>query len=474
MKEQFSHYKKLFLHYYIATAIAALLFRLAARHEAIIDPTILTILAIYLLAFPVVILFTRRYAVHIFLFLLAFITGFYSFYYYSVEPHSILNALYFTFQLYILELPDVFTSDGSSLLHYPLIVEIARWSAASYTIATLFIAIYRMLEMSILLILYQAFGRHIIVFGYNENSLAFIEDLRKKKKRVILITNHIPNEAVDYLEKLKVVVLYHHNNEKSIYTKSGISRANHVVLFHEKDVDNLNELMDIRYHFKKHSLKRKKLTIHVHLQEITSRKLFLDLKGTTLDQTDHFKVRRINLYELFVDALFEKHPIYTSAPEDPPVHLLIIGFGPLGQHIALEAMIQSKQFQKTPPFITALDKAMPKIEQDWQRNYGKETAQASISFQSFDVTTESVETVIRKQSTPITHIYVCLHQDHLDLWTGIALSSEFPHIPIYLEFSEGSIAEKWIDSEVSGTRLIYSIGTFKEILTEDRLFQKNR
>ncbi|MCF3943198.1 hypothetical protein [Oceanobacillus alkalisoli] len=33
MKEQFSHYKKLFLHYYIATAIAALLFRLAARHE---------------------------------------------------------------------------------------------------------------------------------------------------------------------------------------------------------------------------------------------------------------------------------------------------------------------------------------------------------------------------------------------------------------------------------------------------------
>ena len=57
----------------------------------------------------------------------------------------------------------------------------------------------------------------------------------------------------------------------------------------------------------------------------------------------------------------------------------------------------------------------------------------------------------------------------IDLWAGIELSNQFPHIPIYLEFSDGSIAEKWIQSEVSGTWLIYSTGMFKDVLTEEKL-----
>src|SRR5690625_5813764 len=239
MREQFMRNRRLIAHYYIVVGIAALLFGWSARSEDAIDPIILTILAVYVLVFPVVILYTRKYAVHIFLFLLAFITGFYSFYHFSVEEHSVLNALYFTFQLYLLEVTDVFTSDGSSLLHYPLIVEIARWSAALYTISTLFIAMYRMLEMSILLIFYQIVGNHTIVFGHNENSVALIEDLRKKKERVILVAGHMSHEAVDYLEALKVVVLNHRDNEENIYTKCGVAHAKSIVLRSEEHTSEL-------------------------------------------------------------------------------------------------------------------------------------------------------------------------------------------------------------------------------------------
>lgn len=467
--EQLLRNRKLIMHYYIIAGVAALLFFWSARNEEAMDPVILTILTVYVLVFPVVIVYTRKYAVHIFLFLLAFITGFYSFYHYSVEAHSILNALYFTFQLYLLVLTDVFTPEGSSSLQYPLVVEIARWSAASYTISTLFIAMYRMLEMSILLVYYQMMGNHVIVFGYNENSVAFIEDLRKKKQRVILVAAHMPNEAVDYLEELKVVVLRNRDKEENIYSKSRIARAKNIVLLHEEDIDNLNELLDIRYDFAKHSKKNPALTVYVHLQETTSQKLYLDLEGTVAEQDQYFRVQLINLYELFVDALFEKYPIYKSHQEANPIHILIIGFGPLGQEIALKAVTQSDQYGMDTPHITAIDKAMPKIKQEWQRNYPKFFEDASIAFRTFDVTSDLLEAAIRKQDRPITHIYVCLHEDHLDLWAGIELSNQFPHIPIYLEFSEGSIAEKWIQSEVSGTRLIYSAGTFKDVLKEEKL-----
>src|SRR5699024_281334 len=181
------------------------------------------------------------------------------------------------------------------------------------------------------------------------------------------------------------------------------------------------ELMDIRYYFKKLSKKVPGLTVHVHLQDRTSRKLFLDLEDSTQADTEPFHVKLINLYELFVDALFKRHPIYTTKQKGAPVHLLIIGFGPLGQHIALKAINQSKRFGKESPFITAVDKAMPQVQQQWERDYGQLTEQVSISLHSFDVTLEPIETVIHNQSQPITHIYVCLHEDHLDLWAGIEL-----------------------------------------------------
>ena len=469
MKEQFLRNRRLVVHYYIVVAIVAFFLGWWMKNKETLDLTILLILAVYVLVFPVVILYTRKYAVHIFLFLLAFITGFYSFYHYSVEPHSILNALYFTFQLYLLVVSDVFTEDGSSLLHYPLILEIARWSAALYTISTLFIAMYRLLETSILLVFYQIIGNHYVVFGYNENSLAFIEDLRKKKRRVIVVANGMSNEAVDYLEELKVVVLDNRDNGENIYTKCRLARAKAVVLLHEEAIDNLNELMDIRHDFDQHGKKSLGLTIYIHLQDVTSRKLFLDLEGTVLEHNRRFQVQLINLYELFVEALFEKYPIYSTQQEERPIHVLIVGFGPLGQHIALKAVSQSEQIGKRVLHITAIDKYMPKIEHEWQRNYSGIEKHANISLHAFDVETDQLESIIHAQNTPITLIYVCLHEDKLDLWAGIELSDQFPHIPIYLEFSEGSIAEKWIQSEVSGTRLIYGTGTFRDILTEEKL-----
>ena len=469
MKEQFLRNKRLILHYYIVVGLVALFIGWWMKNKETLDTMIFIILVVYVLVFPVVILYTRKYAVHIFLFLLALITGFYSFYHYSVEPHSILNALYFTFQLYLLVLSDVFTEDGSSLLHYPLVLEIARWSAALYTISTLFIAMYRLLETSILLVFYQIIGNHYVIFGYNENSIALIEDLRKKKKRVILVANHMSNEAVDYLEELKVVVLHHRDDGENIYTKCRLARAKTVVLLHEDDVDNLNELMDLQYDFEKNGKNNLELTVHIHLQDAKSRKLYLDLEGTALEHNRHFQVRLINLYELFVDTLFEKYPIYTSEGKEKPIHMFIIGFGPLGQHIALKVITQSEQVEKSALHITAIDKYMPKIQQEWDKNHLGIDEHANINFQTFDVEDDRLESIIHAQNIPITHIYVCLHEDNLDLLAAIELSNQFPHIPIYLEFSEGSIAEKWIQSEVSGTRLIYGTGTFRDILTEKKL-----
>ncbi len=472
MIERFIHHKRLILHYYLAMLLVSTLFWWWVRHEEVIDGIIITILAVYVLIFPVVIIYTRKYALHIFLFVLALITGFYSFYQYSVEAHSVLNALYFTFQLYLLDVTDVFTTDGSTLLRYPPIVEIARWSAALYTISTLFIAMYRLLEMSILLVFYQIVGNHYVVFGYNENSVTFMKDLRKHKKRVILVAESISSEVIDNLEDLKIVVVKPNENEEHIYTKCGFSRASHVVLFHEKDIDNLNAFMKIDYYFENNQKQHPVFSLSIHLKKETSRRLLTELEEGRNDQERTFHVQTINLYDLFVEHLFATYPIIQQAQPEKSIHLLIIGFGSMGQQIALKALNELGKKGQGTMLITALDKHMSKIKPEWDQQNPHMTRQVAISLQTFDIESETVEAIISDQEVPITHIYICLHEDYLDVLAGSELSNTFPTTPIYIEFPKKSIAEKWIQSEVSGERLIYSTGTYEDVLTEEKLLGK--
>lgn len=467
MKERFLRNKYVIMHYYIATTIVILFYGLVASDTLFLDRKITIILLTYLLLFPIVIMYTRKYAVHIFLFMLAFITGFYSFYHYTVEAHSILNALYFTFQLYLLILTEVFTEDGSALLSYPFVVEIARWSAAAYTISTVFIAMYRMLEMSILLTFYQIVGNHIVVYGWNAESMAYIEHLRKKKKRVILIDGTIPSEAIDYLESLKVVVLNPRENPTEVHTKAALTKAKAIVMMNEVDMENLNAYIEVYDHFQTKAIRSTSLHVSIQLQSAGAVKLLKDVERLKSKERPYFKTILINPQEQLVSQLFERHPIAQDADTIEQAHLLIIGFGKLGQQIAGQVIKKQDQSGHQPSKMKVLDAFISRAEKTWNQNYGQQFPTAIIDFQAFDVRSDSLDSLVKQEIKDITQIYVCLPEEHLELWTVIELANQFPHIPIYMPFAKEGIADKWLQSEIGEERLIHRIGTFEDLFEQD-------
>lgn len=458
VKEGFLRHQQAILHYYIAAAVVLVIYAMFSRNFVLLDREIAVILLGYLLVFPIVILYTRKYAVHIFLFVLALITGFYSFYHYAVEEHSILNALYFTFQLYLLTLTDVFTEDGSALLQYPFVVEIARWSAASYTISTLFIAMYRLLEMSILLTFYQIFGKHIVVFGDHRKALTYIEHLRKNKERVVFIAEQVPNEIKDYLESLKVVVLNSREDNAEVYAKAALARAKSILLICEMDMDNVNEYIDIYDYFKTKGFRRDQLTVTIQSVSYRSAKLLEDLERLKGEEAPYFNIQLLNPYEQLAERVFDKYPILSAEK----AYLLMIGFDELGQQIANQAI----QNMGTLPRIKVLDPFIVQVKKAWTQGYGKALPEDYIDFQVFDVMNDALEGIIQHEKEDITHIYVCLPEEHLDLWALIELSDQFPHIPIYISFEKAGIVAKWLQSERDDDRLIYRIGSFADLWEE--------
>lgn len=314
----------------------------------------------------------------------------------------------------------------------------------------------------------------MLFWWWARHSVTFMEDLRKHKRRVILVAEDISSEGKDYLEDLKIVVIRPNEDEENVYTKCGLDRASNVILLHEKDTDNLNEFMEIDYYFEKRPKRQQVFSLFIHIQEVISRRLFTELEEDRGGIERPFHVRIINLYDLFADHLFSTYPIYRQDDMKKSLHLLIMGFGSMGQHIALKAITKVKEMDNNPMLVTALDKHMNKLIPGWEQQNSHITSQAAISLQNFDIESGILESIISNQEVPITHIYICLDEDYLDVLAGIELSSKFPTTPIFIEFPKNSMAGKWIRSEVSGTRLIYSTGTYEDVLTEEQLLGRNK
>src|SRR5699024_5949265 len=121
----------------------------------------------------------------------------------------------------------------------------------SYTISTIFIAMYRTLEKEIALFLAQTFGNHHIIFSYNEKSRLLIHDLIKRKERVIVVDEEFSPETENMLEKMKVTVIHASIKDENVFQMSGVKRAKSVSLFHDNDQESLYILMHLDEYIRK-------------------------------------------------------------------------------------------------------------------------------------------------------------------------------------------------------------------------------
>src|SRR5699024_9337021 len=105
------------------------------------------------------------------------------------------------------------------------------------------------------------------------------------------------SEEIDELEDLKIVVVKPDENEQYLFTKLGLDRASHVVLFNEKDMDNLNAFMKIEYYLEKKQKKEPTFSLYIHLTKMASRRLLTDLEKGRINKRYSYPVHIMNLYE---------------------------------------------------------------------------------------------------------------------------------------------------------------------------------
>jgi len=465
MLEKLKERKRILIDYYIiAIALFAFMFYMQT-YDSSLNTTIMTILAIYLIIFPIVILYTYRYALHIFLFVFAFITGFYSYYVYSIGDHSLLNALYFTFKLYLLDMTEAFSADGSYLFEYPILVEIARWSAAAYTISTLFIAMYRFLEMSILLFFAQTFGKHYIIFGWNDNSRLLVEDLRKHKKRVIVLDDNLTTDDIDELESMKVVAI-NDTQDKDTFTKCSLKKAHSIILLHNRDIDNVFRYIDIQQYFEK-SNTRPINDLIIQIEHERYKEQILSITKTYVGETPD-NVQVVNIYDELAKSIWQEHADLLNR-DQASIHFLIVGFQSIGQQITNEL---TEHYDGKQLHITALDEDIDARAKQYTDNLSHmpQRSQSQYTFIPFDAETDNLEQFIENDQQDFDFIFICLEENYLDLIEGINLSERFPDVPIFIHLEHNVRVMNHLLSFHTGP--LYTMESLQDILTLEHFSHK--
>ncbi|WP_033542966.1 hypothetical protein [Planococcus sp. CAU13] len=467
----------------IFSIIMALLLSIAYYQFETFSFPLLFILLINIFFASILIWFIPIYTFQLQLILLAVSTGVYGFMNYtSPGLHiSFLDALYYSIRLFFFNTDTVVVQNAGWFSSYPLSIEIARWSAALYTLYALFTIAKKLFGQSFRLFWYQLFGNHYVIYGFHKDTKILIENLISERKSIVVVTEEISENDKHYLEGLGVIVLPHNGNNGKSFRKSRLKRAAYYLIFHENDTKNLDELISLKENFFKEQSMSKfpNLKIYLHLTHQGSFDIFdkyvAKIKAENRENDtvptflkDYIPVRIINSYRLVAEKFWDDNPLYQGYEErardvnGPPFHLAIIGFDDIGKSIFIEALERAHFLNRNKLQATILDQEASKKERHFNKRYNKTSHIAELKFQDFELESD---VLYETSFTQATHIIISLPDDSTNITLGMDLAKKFPETPIYIKISNEALISNWLHIDNNEFKNIICFGDKNHILS---------
>lgn len=379
----------------------------------------------------------------------------------------LLANLYATLQLFSLN-----GSFGNQKL--PLALEIARFAAPALTLYTAALAFAdgsvqaaRRLKARFL------WRNHIVVCGLGSEGMAITSSLVADGEKVVVLD---PAPPADHMQSVaatpRAVIIRANATDLNALRKAGLKRARHILIFCGTDAQNI----DVWNHLR--SLKNlNDLSIRVH---ITDTYLANRLE---LVNSIHPSLRIVNTHHIAVRQLFQAYPLdrlYNTHSKEAP-HVVLVGFGEMGQHVLLEAIRLYSSESPGPLRVTIVDRM---ASQAWASfvAHRPNVEQLCIAF--------LVEPPVGNRHTvaglvaaagPVSAWYVCLRDDNETLREAFDLHQSCiqtvtANAPIFVRLRTSPGFEQMIDQHGGQLKLLNGIlpfGAFREVLTAQVLLAES-
>lgn len=372
----------------------------------------------------------------------------------TVEPPlSVLDMIYGTLQLFLL---------GGNIprpMNWQL--EIARFlgpGVMAYTATQALIVLFR--EQLTLLRLRFRRG-HVIVCGLGRTGFKVVSDFLRRGGKVVVIEEDDESDWISMSKDLGATVLIGDATDRRLLDQARIRHAGLLIAVCGNDGTNV-EVAVRAYQLKRASspVTGPVLKCHVHIVEPDLRALFKEHRVFT-DTGDRCRMVLFNIYDSSARLVMRLYPLDREriSPDDPrTVHLIVIGFGLMGESLVLRAARNGHFANCRRLRVTVVDRDSVPQERRFLRRYPGLDAVCDITFltrEADDAETVAEITAMSAEPDTLPTVAICVDDDTrgLSLALGLLPALKPLKVPILLRMSTEGGLTTLLDADIAASRL---------------------
>lgn len=333
-------------------------------------------------------------------------------------------------------------------------------------------------------------NKHVVICGLNKRSMYIIKQFRKNDEKVIVIDKDKNNEYIAKCKELGVLVMIGNCTDRFILRRVRVHYAKYLISIESDDSINMEvgilayERLKKRYG-KKMDLKQEqseflppiqskvpkssrvhkhKLRCFIHIKDIHLQALYSP-RVLFHEGLAHFELKIFNIYENCARCLFyefEIDKLVDTKTDGVQVHLLVIGFGEMGESVVLQAVRQAHYANEKKVRITIIDRNIEELKTQFEYRYPAIHDVCDIQYEALDIKNIKIfndKLYSIENEHPITAIIICFNDKNLSIMCALTLPIILKDrkIDIRVELEENEVIFKYFE-----TYPIKSFGLFKK------------
>ena len=320
---------------------------------------------------------------------------------------------------------------------------------------------------------------HIVICGLGRKGLRLARDLSRQGERVLVIDKEAQNPFFYNCDQLGVLVLIGDATKVETLSEAHLHRAKYLIATCNDDGANIEIAVLADHLLSRRKRKLPRLPCYVHIVDLELRALFK--KHKTFEARDKYvNSTMFNVFENSARLLFRSHFLDYGVPitdegDRRQAHLVLFGFGELGESVALQA-VQLTHFPNEKKLrLTVIDNEATRKHKRFQIRYEAFHKLCDARFIESDAERPAVFRLVEEwsaDSESIVTFVVALDNDSHSLSLGLSLLSRVRQhgCRIFVRASsDAGLAELFSDAKKeSGLKSeIYSFGKIEEACSVD-------